>query len=198
MIPALRNKILDRRRGMSESETAQLSSKVCRHFIEVSDRVLGQDYWAAKKVGLYRTQHSVIPGEVDPSSLEKILMSQKGVLSFPRIINRESKAMEFAQASQDSNWTLGPYGLHEPAESQQATLPQDLDVIFVPGVAYGRSGERIGMGVGFYDRYLQNVKKALRISLAFDFQIYDQLEQNPWDQRVHWIIGETEEIRHAS
>ena len=183
---------------MSETETAQLSSKVCHHFLEVSNRVLGEDFWTGKKVGFYRTQYSVIPGETDLLPLEKKLTEKNCALFFPRIIDRESKVMEFAEATKDGNWTLGPYGLHEPAESQMAIPPQNLDVIFVPGVAYGRGGERIGMGVGYYDRYLQNVKKALRISLAFDFQIHDQLEQNSWDQPVHWIISETEEIRHAS
>ena len=134
-------------------------------------------------------------------ALERELSTKKSVLFFPRIVDRQSKLLEFAEASSESagsaQWTLGPYGLHEPAQGQTPVVPQDLDVIFVPGVAYGRGGERIGMGFGYYDRYLQNVKKALRISLAFDFQVYEELEQKPWDQRVHWVIGETEEIRHA-
>src|SRR5205814_995342 len=74
-------------------------------------------------------------------------------------------------------------------------LGKELDLVIVPGTAFGERGERIGKGMGHYDRFLTKVPRALRVSLAFDFQVLSRLEQNPWDQPVHWIMTETREFR---
>jgi 5-formyltetrahydrofolate cyclo-ligase len=69
-------------------------------------------------------------------------------------------------------------------------------LIIVPGVAFGRQGERLGMGGGFYDRFLARIPDVIRVVLAFDFQLLDELEQQHWDQPVDWIVTETEEVRN--
>ncbi len=70
--------------------------------------------------------------------------------------------------------------------------PQDLDLLFVPGVAFGSEGERLGRGQGFYDRYLKRAWRAKRIALAFEGQWQDgaRLPQHPGDQRMDVIVTE--------
>ena len=70
-----------------------------------------------------------------------------------------------------------------------------LDVIFVPGVVFGERGERIGMGKGYYDRYLMTSSPAVRIALAFDFQVQIFVPQKNTDQPVHWVVTESREFR---
>ena len=92
-----------------------------------------------------------------------------------------------------SNWDA--YGIMEPSPDRVADAAPDLDLVVVPGVAFGCQGERIGRGGGFYDRCLAQVPKALRLSFVYDFQVLESLPQNPWDQSVHWIFSETSEVR---
>lgn len=129
---------------------------------------------------------------------------------FPRIVDRGTRELEFveiapdrmrdegmAEGEKERAWIPGPYGIHEPHPRLPAAAAASLDVIVVPGVAFGPSGERIGMGMGYYDRFLARVPGTLRIVVAFDFQLLDSLEQQPWDQPVDWIITDQREMRGA-
>ncbi len=54
---------------------------------------------------------------------------------------------------------LGGFGVSNHLREQKA-IP-DLDLIFMPAVAFDQSHRRLGHGKGFYDRYLQTYKNAL-------------------------------------
>lgn len=54
---------------------------------------------------------------------------------------------------------LGGQGLQEGAEPRSDASP-DLDLIFMPAVAFDQSRNRLGHGRGFYDRYLQKYHSA--------------------------------------
>ncbi|MDI2588111.1 5-formyltetrahydrofolate cyclo-ligase [Psychrobacillus sp. NEAU-3TGS] len=66
-------------------------------------------------------------------------------------------------------------------------LSEDIDLLIVPGVVYSKTGYRIGYGGGYYDRFLTNYT-GQTISLAFDFQIVDQVETEMFDIPVDKII----------
>ncbi|MCM8804581.1 MAG: 5-formyltetrahydrofolate cyclo-ligase [Candidatus Omnitrophica bacterium] len=69
---------------------------------------------------------------------------------------------------------------------------ENIDIVIVPGVAFDIYKNRIGMGGGFYDRYLKNLsKKIIKIALSFEFQILNiilPIEEN--DIKVDLIITE--------
>jgi len=69
---------------------------------------------------------------------------------------------------------------------------ENIDIIIVPGVAFDVYKNRIGMGSGFYDRFLKNIsKKTLKIALAFEFQILNErLPVCEKDIKVDVIITE--------
>lgn len=157
------------------------------------------------KAGLYQA----LPDELGLLELEQRLLHLRARLFFPRVLNRQARELEFVEISRDQMrqaqilraekahraWVVGPYGIQEPHPRLPATPARELDFVVVPGLAFGLSGERIGMGAGFYDRFLARVPDLLRIVLAFDFQLLSHLEQNPWDQPMDWIITEAREFR---
>jgi len=69
---------------------------------------------------------------------------------------------------------------------------ENIDIIIVPGVVFDIYKNRIGMGGGFYDRFLKNIpKKILKIALAFEFQVLNEkLPVDENDVKVDIIITE--------
>ncbi|MCZ0754619.1 5-formyltetrahydrofolate cyclo-ligase [Anoxybacillus sp. J5B_2022] len=80
------------------------------------------------------------------------------------------------------------FGLQEPIEAlTDEVKPAAIDLMVVPGICFSKDGYRIGYGGGYYDRYLQQVKKPT-ISLAYAFQVVDHLPTEPHDLPVDIII----------
>ena len=86
------------------------------------------------------------------------------------------------------------YGILSPSCDAPEVPPDDIDAIIVPGAAFTPFGDRLGMGGGYYDRFLPRAKAARRIALAFDFSVVPSVFSLPHDCRVDVIITETRTI----
>ena len=93
----------------------------------------------------------------------------------------------------------GAYGISEPSPCAQglgepfATQlidPAKIDLCIVPGLAFDLSGNRLGRGLGYYDRFLSRLpESAHKIGLAFKFQVLKRLPFClPHDVRVDKVI----------
>lgn len=84
----------------------------------------------------------------------------------------------------------GPFGVPEPRHFE-AVAEAALDCILVPGVAFDHQGYRLGFGGGFYDRFLRRVgRRAVRIGLAYDFQLCPTVHPEPHDESVDYVVTE--------
>ncbi|RLF39548.1 MAG: 5-formyltetrahydrofolate cyclo-ligase, partial [Thermoplasmata archaeon] len=81
----------------------------------------------------------------------------------------------------------GAFGILEPQNKKIYT--GDIDIIIVPGIAFDFRGYRIGYGKGFYDRFLRGAD-ALKIGIAYDFQIVKQIPEDDGDVPVDIIVSE--------
>ena len=92
----------------------------------------------------------------------------------------------------DSELEPGTFNILEPKrEFRRLVSPDELDLIIVPGVAFDPSGNRLGRGMGFYDRFLKKVKDNIPIiGLAYDFQVLEKIPANKTDIKVNKIITE--------
>jgi 5-formyltetrahydrofolate cyclo-ligase len=67
----------------------------------------------------------------------------------------------------------------------------DLDLILVPGIAFTRSGRRLGRGGGHYDRLLASLAPTTpRLGVCFSTQIVDDLPVEEHDMAVDAVITE--------
>jgi 5-formyltetrahydrofolate cyclo-ligase len=191
-----REEALALRRALSARDVAGLSRVVVERFLK--SLALNGHPLQGVNVALYQA----LPSELSLALLEPALLKLGAHLLFPRIVSHALSAagtdIEFVPMPVGADgllWQEGPYGIREPHRGLPAVDPRSLGIILVPGSAYGLQGERVGMGRGYYDRFLARVPEPLRVALAYDFQLFDRIELNSWDQPVDWVITEKREVR---
>lgn len=103
-----------------------------------------------------------------------------------------NRQMEFVALNEDTEFDETDFGILEPHDGQ-VYQPDEIDLMVVPGVAFTRSGHRIGFGGGYYDRYLSKYH-GKTVSLAFTTQIADEgeWETEDHDQQVDHVISLSE------
>ena len=106
----------------------------------------------------------------------------------PRV---EGDEMEFYDLASDS-LAEGSFGIMEP-QSGEPIEPRKIDVMVVPGVAFTPSGDRLGRGKGFYDRYLSREGfRAYCVGVCYSHQVVDELPVEPHDRRMDEVVSGNE------
>jgi 5-formyltetrahydrofolate cyclo-ligase len=130
---------------------------------------------AARHVVLYRPRDN----EVDPGA---VAVEAAGL----------SKRVYYPHPTPDiACFVAGASGAAFDPSSGEELPPDAVDVcVLVPGLAFDSRGVRLGRGGGWYDRALLRHPAAMRIGLAYDFQVAASLPEASWDVRMHAVATE--------
>ncbi len=136
----------------------------------------------ANTVGIYLSND----GEIDTKPTIEWLWQQGKQVLLPVLHPFSQGHLLFLHYRPDSRVCHNKYGIIEPVLDQTQICPiKNIDIIFTPLVAFDESGQRLGMGGGYYDRTLQpwfsNGQGAIPIGLAHDCQQVEQLPTEHWD-----------------
>ncbi len=181
----LRKQVLAKRDSLSRSSIVSLSSAIHARLGRIPV------YQSARWPLLFASFRS----EADTISIiEKRLARQQPVL-LPKTLIEEKRLLVFAIKSMD-DLKPGAYGILEPIESRTKQVdPAIVDLVLVPGSVFDRRGGRYGYGGGFYDRFLStDAPNAIRIGLAFSFQVMEKILLMPHDQLMDYVVNEKEVI----
>ena len=173
----IRNRYKELRRGISETEVREMSRLAAQVFLD-SDL-----YKNSRIIMLY------IPlrNETDTKDIIKKAFEDGKVLVFP-ITERENGEITPYFAEKDTVFKKGNFSVFEPCDTQMAD-PEKIDVVIVPGIAFDKSGNRIGFGKGCYDKFLKSTK-AVRIGYCYEAQLCEEIPADGLDERMDWIITE--------
>lgn len=169
----------------------QVRSKVSLAFqIQASRQVCQQikrlkEYCYAKKIALYHA----INGEISLDSVWNSAPYQGKFCFFPSLM--EDKSLCFLPATPATASANNHFGIPEPDVCKSKSIPiNELDIIFMPLVAFDKKGNRLGMGAGYYDKTLAGVVKPLLIGVAYEFQMLDSIKTHALDVPLDVIITE--------
>jgi 5-formyltetrahydrofolate cyclo-ligase len=173
----LRNLLRQRRRALSPAQQRDAADGVIQQITAI------RHWHEAQCIGLYLAAD----GEVDTGPLAKLGRAASKELFLPVI--RADNSLAFAVWEQGATLRPNRFGIPEPgSERREAT---HLDLLIVPLVGWDRSGGRLGMGGGFYDRSLCGQVRPVLVGLAHDCQEVSLLPRDSWDVPVDFIATDT-------
>ncbi len=126
--------------------------------------------------------------------LERILVDAKTVV-LPRV-DRTSQSLILHVVRNMSELVTSKWGIREPRSDAPSMPISAIEFVLMPGVAFDRSGNRLGYGRGYYDKLLSAASPALaRVAAGFACQIVDAVPVGPDDERIDTIITDNEIIK---
>lgn len=163
---------------------------------------------AAQTIGLFIDFQNEIPiSQLLPELFEARGEEKRLIVAAPYCFQNAMFFYKLARTRRDENDVLhiphlarSRYGVQEPdlcarANPHDFVPPKRFDLLVVPGLAFDRTGARLGRGAGYYDRYLPLLRAdARRVAVAFDEQIVDAVPTTPEDQPVDFIVTPSQVI----
>lgn len=187
----LRSEYLEKRKALSRS-------KYWTYNENILDQVKAMD-WSA-----YRTIHVFLPitenKEVDTFSILQYFNEQ-----YPEIRVVVPRT-DFSQLTMvnvlfDKMYTIlgkNKYGIPEPIHGKIIPF-EEIDVVFMPLLAFDSQGNRVGYGKGFYDRFLAGCRPdVVKIGLSFFDPVETIGDLNEYDHPMDLCIAPSKVWRFSS
>ncbi|TKB50721.1 5-formyltetrahydrofolate cyclo-ligase [Ferrimonas aestuarii] len=180
----LRNQLRQSRRALTVSDQQQASVGIAA----LLNQHLG-DSPIKGYVGLYLAND----GEPNLRSWAHWLWQQQIPTALPVMHPFSRNHMLFQHFDQRTELSHNRFKIQEPCLNKCAmVLPSQLELILTPLVGFDGKGNRLGMGGGFYDRYLAHCPQAIKIGVAHDCQQVDAIPVEPWDIGLNYIVTPTQ------
>lgn len=171
---ALRSRIREKKRAMTEEEIVSRSKKLAALFYE------SEAYQNARTIYGYLSYNQEVR---TVPMLEKALADGKAV-AVPKVYGDEMKFILMTDLSQVCK---GFAGIPEPiSDGPEAHDPTAL--VLMPGLAFDSQGHRMGYGGGFYDKFLASEPEHPTLALCYEFQMLPSLETEPHDIPVDTVL----------
>ena len=149
---------------------------------------------SADKIAVYLANDS----EINPLPFIHWCWQQGKSIYLPVLHPFSKGQLLFLHYDENTDMTVNHLGITEPKLDLQKICPvEQLDILLTPLVAFDSSGDRLGMGGGFYDRTLEKWHRSHRqgesttlhpIGLAHDCQLVEKIPSQYWDVPIPEII----------
>ena len=137
---------------------------------------------------------SFFPGEPD---LTSFILRYIDDYSFFLPRAAPDRSMAFLEI--DKDWTLDnstdDLGIPAPENNTGSFFNPDHGaetLVLIPGLAFDNSGNRLGRGKGYYDRFLADprMQLALKVGIGWNFQVVSEVPVSAHDIPMDWIVTE--------
>ena len=97
--------------------------------------------------------------------------------------------MTAAEITSIDELIVGKYGLKMPnSETARRILPSSIQMVVVPAVSFDRNGNRLGLGAGYYDRFLTEAINSVLIGMAWECQLANKLPDEEHDIKMQYLM----------
>jgi 5-formyltetrahydrofolate cyclo-ligase len=114
-------------------------------------------------------------------------LDQSGKTLYTSQVNKANTELETLKLPAEAAFFLDEWGIPVPQESIMVS-PSKIEVVFVPLLAYDKTGNRVGFGKGFYDLFLGKLNpEVIKIGLSF-FEPEEAIQPESHDIRLNYCI----------
>lgn len=173
----LRKEKIQARNNLTLEERNEFSKLIAEQILKT------QAFQKAHTIMIYRA----IKREVRLDALETLAKDKRFV--YPLCLNH-GEMIALAPNGPDA-WKDGYCGIQEPVLEQSIQVsPEEIDMVICPCTAFDETGNRLGMGAGFYDRYLEKCTNAIVTAVAFEVQKTKTIPVEWWDKKMEMVFTE--------
>lgn len=182
----LREKCLNARKSLSPEQRKKYSETIVKNI------VLSEEFKAAERILIY----APVGAEADITGLENLPEAYDKIFAYPVCIDAETMeayvpGCGFHDSNKNVYWHIGKYNIQEPIPEKSTLMkPEDIDLVICPCAGFDEAGNRLGMGGGYYDRYLPECTKAKIAAAAFEVQKTEEIPEEAWDVRPEKVFTE--------
>ncbi len=170
--------------AMPPEQRSEKSRKACQNLISTPQ------FQSASTIMMYLS----LPHEADTS--EAILHAwQLGkTVAVPKISWQQRRMMAVEINSLETGISTSDFGLRNPVAG--APVPfEEIDLVVTPALGFDRSGNRLGRGGSYYDRFFADEKfKASKCGFVFAEQVIDSILVTEEDVPVDFLVTDEEVI----
>ena len=175
----LRQELRQQRCALSPRQQARAARKLCQQLLRSSR------FQDSKHIACYLP----VDGEIDPRPVIDASWGAGKSVYLP-VISRD-RGMRFHRYQRGDALVKNRFGLLQPRPDRPWLPVTKIDLVLLPLVGFDRSGARLGMGGGFFDRAFRHAHtRRLRpflLGVAHVFQEREKMPVDVWDQAVHAI-----------
>lgn len=176
----IRQRVLAARDAFPDDERRRRGGEIVARCLDLSEVRAAETVMAFWSFG----------SEVATPPLLTTLHERGVVVALPRIVDGDLEVRSWAPGDP---LTETRFGAKEPSAGD---LLEGVDVVCTPGVAFDRTGHRVGYGGGFYDRLFSRMPDAFRVAIAFDVQVVDDpVPAASFDLPLDALVTESRTLR---
>jgi 5-formyltetrahydrofolate cyclo-ligase len=135
-----------------------------------------------------------MPHETDTTPAIRNAWQEGKTVAVPKVNWRQKNMTPVRIDSLETGLVIEAAGLRNPEDG--ARIPVDeIDLVIVPGLAFDRSGNRLGTGNAYYDKFFDEGNLvATRCGLAFSEQLIDSIPAEEHDKPMDLLVTDEEII----
>lgn len=191
---------------MAKSETALKKQALRRYMREVKQKHGETEILSSsQRIGDMLLAHPIVqsaevmvlyhsmPDEPNTHELLREFVRQGKKVFLPKVAGETIVTLH--RYFSDNDLAVGAYGIYEPVtpvvpetEIPYVATQDGRAVCVVPGMAFDKSGRRLGRGKGYYDRLLKKLPGIYTIGVAFAYQIVTDIPCNEYDMVMDEVV----------
>ncbi|KAJ8675324.1 hypothetical protein QAD02_011110 [Eretmocerus hayati] len=154
-------------------------------------------YKTSKRISIYLS----LPDEVDTIPILEDIFAKGKEAFVPRYKGQQMEMVKIYSMDDyfrlpRTKWHIKQPHVHDIRDNALET--GGLDLVILPGVAFTKSGKRLGHGMGYYDKYLESIalhekRMPYLVAIAFNEQIQEDVPTNEKDIVLDKVLTESDD-----